>query len=130
VTENGHGHILVVEDDREIRDLLLDILRQAGYRVLGAANGLEALRLLGGGTLPCLILLDLRMPVMTGWEFLTARKQDPRLAGVAVAVLSAEGLSSARAQELAADHYLGKPVDVGALLRLIARHCGPPAGTP
>src|ERR1044071_1184503 len=76
--------ILVVEDDSAIREVLTDVLESEGYQVLNAANGREAIQLLRSSTLPCLILLDLMMPVMNGWQFRDEQRQDPLLAPVPV----------------------------------------------
>src|SRR5215510_8699670 len=61
--------VLVVDDDQDIRDALCELLRDEGYEAIAVANGEEALTYLKGGNLPCVILLDLMMPVMDGWEF-------------------------------------------------------------
>jgi CheY-like chemotaxis protein len=84
--------ILVVDDDRDIRETLSEILRDEGYRVATAANGSEALKLLRSlAAAPALVLLDLMMPVMDGYRFLEERGKDPALASIPVAVISAGG---------------------------------------
>src|SRR5574340_1100683 len=85
-----HGEVLLVEDDAAIRDALRELLEAEGFVVQGAANGREALaRLRAGGHRPRLILLDLMMPVMDGWEFRQAQRGDPALARIPVVVLTA-----------------------------------------
>src|SRR5262245_65206359 len=87
------SRILVVEDNSFTRDALLMLLCEKGYEVEGAADGQEALAGLGRGERPCLILLDLAMPRMNGWQFLEERQRDPALAAIPVVVLSAEDRS-------------------------------------
>jgi signal transduction histidine kinase len=111
--------ILVVEDDYGIRDVLCTILEEHGYAVASACNGDEALRTLRGGRAPDLIVLDLRMPVMDGWQFRAAQKADPALAAVPVLALSADG--SAKAEAIDAAAYIRKPLSTEALLGAIAR---------
>src|SRR5207244_2354453 len=72
--------VLIVEDHQDIRMTLAWLLRVEGFRVATAADGREALNVLREGPLPDLIVLDLRMPVMDGWEFLACKSRDPRLA--------------------------------------------------
>src|SRR5438445_13017963 len=84
--------LMVVEDDADIREALVDILNDEGFTVYEARNGVEALehlRILETAELPCLIFVDLRMPLMDGWEFLAQQKLDVRLASIPVVVLSA-----------------------------------------
>src|SRR5688572_8496646 len=82
--------ILIVDDDASIREALASLLEDEGYTAAGVANGLQALTLLRQSEeLPCLILLDLMMPVMNGWEFLNEQQQELRLAEIAVVVFSA-----------------------------------------
>ena len=89
--------ILIVEDDAPIQSALASLLDDEGYEVSLANDGEEALNRMEGDALPDLILLDLRMPVMDGWEFRSAQKRDSRLAQVPVVVLSADGSSHAAA---------------------------------
>jgi CheY-like chemotaxis protein len=83
--------ILLVEDDPANRETMALLLRQAGYRVDTAVDGAEALAHLAHGTLPCVIVLDLNMPRVDGWEVLRRRLGDPTLAAVPVVILSALG---------------------------------------
>jgi CheY-like chemotaxis protein len=115
--------LLVVEDDPDIADTLAELLEDAGYRVATAGNGRIALdHLQLSPELPDLILLDLMMPVMDGWQFREAQQSDPRLAGVPVILLSASVKADQAAQELGVRALLRKPVDIEALLRAIAQH--------
>jgi CheY-like chemotaxis protein len=114
-------YILVVEDDASIREALSEALEHEGYRVVGAQHGLEALSLLAGPELPCLILLDLMMPVMDGVAFRAATLKDARLAAVPVVVLTAGGhLMASRVQ---ASQVLHKPLRIDAVVKVVKEHC-------
>ncbi|HWQ34623.1 MAG TPA: response regulator [Blastocatellia bacterium] len=115
--------ILVVEDDFDSREMLSFILQSEGYSVVGAANGQEALQHLRRGPAPCLILLDLMMPVMNGWEFRDAQAQDPSLSPIPVVVISADVNVKDAATSIGASGWLNKPVDFDRLLDLVRRHC-------
>ena len=120
----SRGHVLVVEDDANVREVIAETLEGEGYDVISAANGLEALRCLRGAlTPPCLILLDLMMPVMDGWQFRDEQKKDPSIALVPVVVLSAHGDLTT---SIDATGYLSKPIKLDPLLKVIARFCGLP----
>jgi CheY-like chemotaxis protein len=110
--------VLVVEDDADSRDELAEIVGDAGYRVLTAANGQQALNVLKQ-VRPNLILLDLMMPTLTGWELLAALGADPHLAGIPVVVVSAYAVQAPRGVPC----VLSKPISIEALLTAIRRHC-------
>jgi len=78
-----------VDDDADIREALEELLADSGYSVMTAGNGRQALDLLADEPLPSVILLDMMMPVMDGYEFLEAQRNDQRLASIPVAVLTA-----------------------------------------
>jgi signal transduction histidine kinase len=109
--------LLVVEDDEDIRETLVSLLSMEGFRVTGCSNGYEALAWLRTFPKPDLILLDLRMPIMDGWQFRVAQKGDPQLAGIPAIALSAD--STPKAAAIDADAYLTKPVDYDTLLDTI-----------
>jgi CheY-like chemotaxis protein len=117
----GGKTILVVEDDAATREALAMILGGEGYTVVGAANGQEALGRLRGDVHPDLILLDLMMPVMDGWQFRREQVRDPALAAIPIVVLSADGNVHQKATSLRAADYLQKPVDPEHLLEVIRR---------
>ncbi len=126
----AQGMVLVVDDDALIRDAVMELLAFEGFVAVGASNGEEALaRLRRDEVAPALILLDLMMPVMDGWQFRAAQLADPDLARIPVVVMSASDPAG-----VAADALIAKPFEVGALLATIARvTCGayaPRAGTP
>jgi signal transduction histidine kinase len=111
--------LLVVEDDVDIREALDGLLTMEGFRVTGCSNGREALDWLRASPKPDLILLDLMMPVMDGWQFRVAQKDDPELATIPVLALSAD--STAKAAAIDAEAYLKKPVDYDTLIATIDR---------
>jgi CheY-like chemotaxis protein len=116
--------ILVVEDDEMIRDSLVEFLDEQGYQAMGAHDGRDALaKLRGGGTRPCLIVLDLMMPIMDGKAFRQEQLRDPELATIPVIVLSAYHDVAKSAAELDVPHYLAKPLKLPALMQLVERHC-------
>src|SRR5262245_8453392 len=113
--------ILIVEDDAATRDALTMVLSDEGYAVSSAANGLEAIDLLRQGAAPDLIILDLMMPVMDGWQFRREQQRDPALDGIPVLVLSADGGVAQKAAALGARGYVQKPVEMDTLLDAIQR---------
>jgi CheY-like chemotaxis protein len=116
--------ILVVDDDSAIRAMLCDVLLDEGYQVVSVANGQEALDYLHHHNgLPQLILLDLMMPVMTGWAFLTHQQQDTRLAAIPVVVISAGANLQKHALPQTPASVLTKPVDVDLLLATVEHFC-------
>jgi CheY-like chemotaxis protein len=106
--------LLVVEDDEMIREALTELLRDEGAHVTPAANGREALQQLRSSHAVDLILLDLMMPVMDGWEFRVEQRADPALAPIPLIAMSAD--MSAKARAIAADAYLRKPLDFNELV--------------
>ena len=115
--------VLVVDDDRDIRDSLVEALEDHGHRAVGAANGREALDVLRtSAEPPCLILLDLMMPVMDGREFREQQVQSPALADIPVIVISAYNDVGEQARALGVDH-LRKPLAMRGLLDAVRRYC-------
>lgn len=121
--ERERAEVLIVEDDDLLRDTLADLLGEAGYAVTEARHGAEALRKLTGGLCPDLILLDLMMPVMDGWQFLQATRSDPAIARAPVVVLSAASREEEPCSDVAA--FLPKPCDDRSLLHAVSRWCPP-----
>jgi CheY-like chemotaxis protein len=116
--------ILVIEDDPAIRVFLGALLEKRGYPVTGAPHGARALEQLARDPLPGLILLDLYLPVMDGWEFREAQLRDPRLAAIPVVVITAGADVTLR--PIDAEEVIKKPLDVRSLLAAVSRHCGSP----
>ncbi len=116
--------ILIVEDDADLREALSEILRDEGYDVAGAAHGGEALdRLRGDFRRPALILLDLTMPVMNGWQFRAEQRRDPDLSDIPVVVLSGGDRLTEQMGPLGIQEYVRKPIELDRLLAAIRRHC-------
>ena len=115
--------VLIVDDDGGIRGVLSEILQDEGHRVESAGNGLEALRKLEGSTRPCLILLDLMMPVMNGWEFMSRRSEMDGVSAIPVVVISADVNVGANASSLGAAGFLEKPIDLDRLLTTVDEYC-------
>ena len=113
--------ILVVDDDAEIREALSDLLSDEGHQVRSAANGKEALDLLRRTPAPCMILLDLMMPVMNGWQFVTETAGDPTLSGIPVWIITAAG--DAHPAPSGVTGVLRKPFRLRELLEIVQRHC-------
>jgi CheY-like chemotaxis protein len=115
--------ILLVDDDPGAREALSSILADEGFQVTCAADGQEALEHLRSEPPPCLILLDLTMPVMDGWEFRSAQKKDPALASIPVVVLTANKLSDETETAIDGADIVPKPIDFDVLLSAVQRHC-------
>lgn len=116
--------ILVIDDDEDIRATLADLLELEGFGVMQAENGLEGFKMLDSKEKPCMILLDLMMPVMTGWQFLEEIRtgKRTRLADIPLVVTSgAADLSGLECQYNCV--VLQKPVDIGRLLDLAEQNC-------
>jgi CheY-like chemotaxis protein len=122
--------VLIVEDNVDTRDSLAFLLRHEGYQVSTAANGQEALDRLRAGPRPGVILLDLLMPTMDGWEVSNRLGQDPALASIPVVVVSGVGDCPEKLASLHPAACLAKTADLATLLDTVRRHCagGPDAG--
>jgi CheY-like chemotaxis protein len=117
--------VLVVDDDPDIRDLLAEVLAGEGYQVAVAENGRVALeRLRSGAPLPALVILDLMMPVMSGWELLERLRNDPDLRALSVMVISGAGTPMPEG----ARHLLRKPFEIRRLLDVVTDEVFPPSG--
>lgn len=111
--------IFVIEDDADIREVLSALLSDEGYTVRSWASGVEALAAMDAGTRPDLIVLDLMMPQMDGWQFRVEQRKRPHIADVPVLVVSADG--SAKAAAVDADAFMKKPLDVMRMTAVIDR---------
>ena len=110
--------VLIVEDDPDSQIQLAELLTDDGFRVLVASNGQEALTVLEQ-VRPHLILLDLMLPIVSGWEVMAALAADPDLAGIPVVVLSAYGAQMPRGVAC----VLSKPISLDQVLAAIRNHC-------
>jgi CheY-like chemotaxis protein len=113
--------VLIVDDDRDIREALSLILEEEGCVVREASNGREALSLLRHEALPCLVFLDLMMPVMDGWQFLDEREKDERLRQLPVVVLTASGRPLTPGQRAA--EVLPKPLRAEQIAEAVGTYC-------
>ena len=122
------GNVLIVEDDPDTREMLTAMLSTEGFNPVAAEDGLEALHLLRtvrrrAPDIPCLVLLDLKMPRLSGNEFRRAQLGDPTVAGVPVAVMSGATDIEQRAEALGAVATLPKPIDFEVLMEIVRRYC-------
>jgi CheY-like chemotaxis protein len=117
-------YVLVVDDDEEMKTVVMEVLEDAGYRAVGADNGLEALKLiteLSEVSLPSMILLDIHMPVMSGWELLaTLLKMRPDIAKIPIFLTTADALP----HNVAYTH-LQKPFTIEQVMVLARKHATP-----
>jgi CheY-like chemotaxis protein len=118
------GYILIVDDDPDYREFVAEALKGIGYPAREAENGKVALEMLED-RLPALVLLDLKMPVMSGWAVLEALKNMPRAQGIPVLVISAYGFEW-EAELVNAAGYIGKPVDIEVLREKVHSLIGAP----
>jgi DNA-binding response OmpR family regulator len=121
------GNVLIVEDDPDTRDMLATLLTTQGFHTVAAEDGLEALHLLRtvrhrAPNVPCLVLLDLKMPRLSGNEFRRAQLGDPVVAAVPIAVMSGATDAEECAHTLGAVATLTKPIDLDALLAIVKRY--------
>jgi len=116
--------ILVVEDDRDVREAIAEALVDQEYEVIQAENGEVALdQLRSSGRRPCVILLDIMMPVMDGWQFRAAQQRDAQVADIPVVVLSAHASGREAANDMGVQEFLRKPVRLEILLDAVNRYC-------
>jgi CheY-like chemotaxis protein len=125
-TNGGHdGHrILVVDDNRAVREALITLLEARGFSARGVGNGREALETLRAGFDACLILLDLTMPIMDGWKFRELQRQDARLTRIPVVVLTTLSDATTAATKMGALAGFAKPLErLDRLVDLVGAHC-------
>ena len=118
---NTSRDILLIEDDVDIRAIIKDALEWEGYHVYTASNGKEGMEILTEMPAPSLILLDLMMPVMNGWEFAEALETDRAYADIPIVTLSA---FSDPEKRIRVKGSIKKPVDFDVLFALVKKHCG------
>ena len=114
--------LMIVEDDDDLRDTIADIMSAQGYKVVAFADARAALAALEGGRTPFLILLDLMMPGMSGWEFRAAQLENPRLTSIPVVVVTAASTFTDGPPTLPDTEILRKPFELDALLTLVGRY--------
>ena len=117
------ANILVVEDNDDVREMMTVTLQLEGHHVRTAVNGRDALEQLRTGEKPSLILLDLMMPVMNGWEFMHRRQEQDTIASIPVVVISADRQAREKAAAIGAADCLEKPIDLNRLIDTVQRYC-------
>jgi CheY-like chemotaxis protein len=120
---NKSKQVLIVEDDAAIREELTAILEQEGYEIVTASDGRSAIERLHWGLRPAVILLDLRMNVMTGWEFRAEQRKDAAVADIPVIAMTTGRWKPEDLNEFP-DH-IAKPIDIPALRNMLDRYCEP-----
>lgn len=115
--------VMIVEDDEDIRNDLAEILKDEGHRVVTVPNGLEAMKYLQAATPPCIIILDLMMPIMDGWQLRLEMLKSTFLAKIPLVVLSGAGDLQREAAALGAVGYINKPFKLDVLLNLVRQFC-------
>ncbi len=110
--------ILIIDDDETVRNTLIEVLEKEHYTVFAASNGQEGIEVLEKIPRPCLILLDLMMPIMDGWEFLDFRENDRLISKIPVVVISA---FSEQAKKIKVNAFLKKPIDLKRLLETLKK---------
>ena len=118
--------ILVVEDHDAAREVLARLLRTMDYQTIEAANGKDALAMLAKGNRPDLILLDLMMPVMDGWEFMQRQRKDWRLCTIPTIVVTGVASHDPRCLEMPIVRFLPKPYSAEQLMAAIEAEVSPP----
>jgi CheY-like chemotaxis protein len=118
----SRGVVLVVDDEPMIRTLVSEAIADEGYTVVRAADGREALAALARGAVPCLILLDMRMPEVDGWEFVRRYRRLPE-PHAPIVVMTAARDAAAWAGEVGADGVLPKPFDITGIDEVLRRYC-------
>jgi CheY-like chemotaxis protein len=111
--------ILIVEDDEDIRAAMAELLENEGFEVAVASNGQEGLEVLGQMVQPCLVLLDLMMPVMSGEDFLKVVRRNPNLERMPVIIVTASGKQALPGTQ----GILKKPFEISDLFATVAAHC-------
>lgn len=120
-----HRHsVLLVEDDHGTREAFAAVAHALGLDAVVATDGREALDELRGGLRPCLIVLDIALPIMDGFAFRRAQLADPEIADIPVAVMSGGGWATeVDARKLGLTVFLRKPVELDQLVKVFTDHC-------
>jgi CheY-like chemotaxis protein len=117
-----HPTVLMIEDNDDVREAVTELIRSEGYAVEAVRDGAEALAALET-IRPCVIVLDLYMPNLSGVEFRRAQLADPELRDIPIVVFSAAPDVAEQAQRMQAVAFAGKPVPFASLMALIRQHC-------
>ena len=116
-------NVMVVEDDPMIRSSLVELLEAEGYQVVGVENGQAAMNhLKSGQALPSVILLDVMMPIMDGWQFRTQQLSDVKISKIPVIVVTADGNARDKAVVMNAQGWINKPFKIDEILDAVAKY--------
>lgn len=124
-TQSSRPTVLVIDDDRDSREMICTWLERHGYAAVPAGDGHEALRRMDDTSSLSLILLDLMMPGMSGWQFRATQRNHPRFRRVPIVVMTAHPNPAGEAEWLDPEDVLVKPLDLNAVLDVVSRCCGP-----
>lgn len=113
-------YLLIIEDNKDIQNVLKTALEIEGYLIFTANNGKEGLEQLSKMPIPCMVLLDLMMPIMNGWEFADEISRDIIYSSIPIVVVSAFNDKNFNTEK---NNYIQKPIDLDALLKTISKHC-------
>ena len=116
--------VFIVEDDPDTREMLGKFLELEGFHVETAANGRQALDRLSSGLKASVIVLDLMMPIMDGWQFREEQRKIPAVASIPVVTVTADGDARGKAASIQAVGYIAKPISIDTLLDEVERICG------
>jgi CheY-like chemotaxis protein len=116
--------VLVVDDESDAREAIVELLELEGYQAVGAPNGSDALELLRAGLRPAMMLVDLRMPVMDGWAFCAAVRDDARWADIPIAIVTASASIEHLPRRRRDAGFFLKPLNVPRLLGVVRTLCG------
>src|SRR5688572_25572172 len=117
------ARVLIVDDDQDLRESLQVLLERRGYATDTAEHGAEALEKIDPDAPPGLIVLDLMMPVMDGWQFRMKLLEDPRTADIPIVLLSGVGDLAGASVSLRAIDAMVKPVDLQRLYAILGTYC-------
>jgi CheY-like chemotaxis protein len=124
VLPHAHCHdVLVVDDFDATREAIVSMLQTHGFTARGAASGPDALDMLQAGVRPCMVILDVRMPRMSGWETWERMKAHADIAKTPIVILSADPADHARASAAGIREFLRKPIDGSHLIDVVDRYC-------
>jgi CheY-like chemotaxis protein len=116
---SSRGTVLVIDDDADVRQTVAYALEDAGYRVLLAVDGRDALDILFESEIPDIVLLDMMMPRMDGWEFRAEQRKHPAIASIPLVLFTAYGVTPETVRELGAQGILKKPLRLDELLATV-----------
>jgi len=120
---HAQHEVLVVDDFDPAREAVVAVLEMKGLSASAVASGTEALTVLRRGLRPCVMLLDVRMPGLGGWEVWDRMRQDAELATIPVVLLSADPADPTRARSVGIREFVEKPIDAARLVAIVDRHC-------